>query len=99
MARKRYSDEDIFELRSEVELNLASGGDMVTAYRVDEYTRQAPCVTVRIKMCSADALEALYPILLKRGKPDDIRSDNAPEFIAPPLQERLTRAGIEPMQI
>lgn len=33
MARKRYSDEDILKLLREIELNLASGSDVVTACR------------------------------------------------------------------
>jgi putative transposase len=33
MARKRYSDEDILKLLREIELNLASGNDVATAYR------------------------------------------------------------------
>lgn len=66
---------------------------------LDEYTREALCVTVAPKMGSANVLEALYPLLLERGKPEYIRSDNGPEFIAAPLQEWLTRVGIKPIQI
>jgi transposase-like protein len=33
MARKRYSDEDILKLLREIELNLASGNDVVSACR------------------------------------------------------------------
>ena len=64
---------------------------------LDEYTRQALCVAVRIRMGSADLLAALYPLLLKHGKPEYIRSDNGPEFIAASLQEWLT--SIKPIQI
>ncbi len=66
---------------------------------LDEYTRQGLCVAARFKMGSADVLEALYPLLLKHGKPEYLRSDNGPEFIAAPLQEWLTRVGISPIQI
>ena len=47
---------------------------------LDEYTREALCVSVGIKMGAADVLEALYPLLLQRGTPTYIRSDNGPEF-------------------
>ena len=50
-------------------------------------------------MGSAEVLEALYPLLLKHGTPEHIRSDNGPEFIAAPLQEWLTRVGIKPIRI
>ena len=43
---------------------------------VDEYTRQALAVHVAHKMSAADVLEALYPLLIKHGKPQYIRSDN-----------------------
>ena len=66
---------------------------------LDEYTRQGLRVAVAFKMGSAEVLEALYPLLLKHGKPEYIRSDNGPEFIAAPLQEWLTRVGIKPIQI
>ena len=66
---------------------------------LDEYTRQALCVAVNTRMGSAEVLEALYPLLLKHGKPDYVRSDNGPEFIAKPLQEWLTKVGIKPIQI
>jgi len=63
---------------------------------LDEYTRQALCVTVNTRMGSADVLEAIYPLILKHGKPEYIRSDNGPEFVAIALQEWLTRVGIKP---
>ena len=37
---------------------------------LDEYTREALAVTVANKMGSSEVLEALYPILLKREKPE-----------------------------
>ena len=64
-----------------------------------EHTREALCVHVRARMGSADVLEALYPLLLKHGKPDHIRSDNGPEFIAAGLQDSLSKVGIKPLRI
>ena len=66
---------------------------------IDEYTREALCVAVAPRMGSADVLEALYPLLLARGKPEYLRSDNGPEFIAAPLQDWLSRVGVKPIQI
>ena len=66
---------------------------------LDEFTRQALCVAVNQKMGSAEVLEALYPLIIEHGKPEYIRSDNGPEFIAAALQEWLTRLGIRPIQI
>ena len=50
-------------------------------------------------MGSADVLDALYPLPLKRGKPENIRSDNGAKFVATPLQEWLTKRGIKPIHI
>ena len=66
---------------------------------LDEYTREALSVVVAARMGSADVLEALYPLLLKHGKPAYLRSDNGPEFAAAPFQDRLRRVGITPIRI
>ena len=50
-------------------------------------------------MGHAEVLEALYPLFLKRGKPEYIRSDNGSEFIARDLQSWLKKVGIKPIQI
>ena len=58
---------------------------------LDEYTRQALCVEVNRTMGADDVLDALYRLLIKHGKPEYIRSDNGPEFIAGALQDWLKR--------
>jgi len=60
---------------------------------LDEYTREALCVKVATRMGSSDVLEALYPLLLERGPPTHIRSDNGPEFIARAVREWITAVG------
>ena len=66
---------------------------------LDEYTRQTLAVTVRTRMGAEDVLEALYPLLLRHGTPEYIRSDNAPEFSAQAMQDWLARVGIKPIRI
>jgi len=66
---------------------------------IDEYTREALCVAVRPKMNANDVLDVLFDLILKRGKPRFIRSDNGTEFIAEHLQTWLRKVGIEPIQI
>ncbi len=60
---------------------------------LDEYTREALCVVAASKMGAADVLEALCPLLLKRGKPEYIRSDNGPEFAATRSTFNQTQSG------
>jgi putative transposase len=78
---------------------LSNGRSYKMLTVLDEYTRQALCVAVKAKMGSADVLEALYPLILKHGKPAFIRSDNGPEFIAIALQNWLRKNAITPIQI
>ena len=52
----------------------------------DEFSRAALCVRVATKMGAEEVLEALYKLMVQRGTPTDLRSDNGPEFIAEPLQ-------------
>ena len=78
---------------------LANGRSYKMLTVIDEYTREALCVTVTPKMGSADVLEALYRLILKRGKPAYIRSDNGREFTAEALQAWLNKVGVKPIQI
>ena len=66
---------------------------------LDEYTRQALGVAVATIMGAEEVLEALYPLLLRHGRPEYIRSDNGPEFIAQAMQDWLTRLDIKPIRI
>ena len=66
---------------------------------LDEYTREALCVAVRSKMTANDVLDALHSVLMKHGKPEFIRSDNGPEFVALHFQDWLKRVGIQPLLI
>jgi putative transposase len=78
---------------------LSNGRSYKMLTVLDEYTREALCVAVRPKMNANDVLDVLYPLLMKYGKPEFIRSDNGPEFIATHLQDWLKQVGIKPMQI
>lgn len=66
---------------------------------LDEFTREALCVQVATKMGAHEVVEALTPLIVQRGAPDHLRSDNGPEFIAEPLQTWLKRIGIDPIRI
>ncbi|MGI3171630.1 IS3 family transposase [Pseudooceanicola sp. C21-150M6] len=55
---------------------LSNGRSYKMLTVLDEYSREALCVAVRPKMNANDVLDALYPLLMKHGKPEFIRSDN-----------------------
>lgn len=65
---------------------LSSGRKYKMLTVIAEYTREALCVAVGHKIGAAEVLEALYPLLLKHGKPQFIRSDNGPEFASKSFQ-------------
>jgi hypothetical protein len=46
-------------------------------------------VIVCVRMGTDDVLEVLYPLLLRYGRPEYIRSDNGPEFVAQVMQDWL----------
>ena len=64
-----------------------------------EFKREALSVTVATKMGAAEVLDALFPLLLKHGKPEHLRSDNEPEFTSAPFRARLKCVGISSIQI
>lgn len=66
---------------------------MLTA--LDEYTRETLCVAVKPRMGHAEVLEALYPLFLKYGKPEYLRSDKGSEFIVSDLQTWLKKVSIK----
>lgn len=78
---------------------LSNGRSYKMLTALDEYTREALSVTVATKMGSAEVLEALYPLLTNRGKPEYLRSDNGPEFTSSTFKEWLLRVGVQPIQI
>ena len=60
----------------------------------DEYTRQALAVEAGRSMNAAAVAQTLLRLLRRYGKPQFVRSDNGPEFIAQPLMRRLKQAGV-----
>jgi len=78
---------------------LANGRPYKMLTVLDEYSREALCVAVKPRMGNAEVLEVLYPLFLKHGRPEFIRSDYGPEFIAENFQTWLTRIGIKPIRI
>jgi transposase InsO family protein len=62
---------------------------------VDEYTRECLVLEVRRSFTSGDVIDVLKELLLIRGTPMHIRSDNGPEFIAKAIRSWLESASVE----
>src|SRR6202030_4071442 len=60
---------------------------------IDEYTRECLAIRVARRLGSAEVIEVLGEVMLGRGIPENIRSDNGPEFIAQELQKWLRKVG------
>jgi transposase InsO family protein len=60
---------------------------------VDEFTREALAIRVDRKLGSAQVLETLAELMLERGVPEHIRSDNGPEFVAQAVRDWIAAVG------
>mgnify|MGYP002789864096 FL=1 len=60
---------------------------------IDEYTREALAIRVERSIGAQVVIETLADIMLMRGVPDHIRSDNGPEFTAKALRAWLATVG------
>ncbi len=60
---------------------------------VDEFTREALAIRVDRKLSSAEVIETLAELMLERGVPEHIRSDNGPEFVAKSVRDWIAAVG------
>jgi len=60
---------------------------------LDEYTRECLAIRVERRMGSQEVIETLAEVMLVRGIPEHLRSDNGPEFIALELRKWLGSLG------
>jgi transposase InsO family protein len=60
---------------------------------IDEYTRECLALRVERRLGSMQVIETLADVMLLRGIPEHIRSDNGSEFIAQELRKWLGKVG------
>ena len=66
---------------------------------IDEFTRECLAIRVARRLNSQNVLEALGELMVARGVPDHIRSDNGSEFRAKAVREWLGRIGAKTLYI
>ncbi|MGO9074054.1 MAG: IS3 family transposase [Terriglobales bacterium] len=66
---------------------------------IDEYTRECLALRVARRLGSLQVIETLADVMLVRGIPEHIRSDNGPEFIAGELRKWLGKLGTKTLYI
>lgn len=60
----------------------------------DEFTRKRLALEVKSSIKAKDVIDVLAEVMLVRGVPRQIRSDNGPEFIAEAIRKYLERAAL-----
>ena len=60
---------------------------------IDEYTRECLAIRVARRLSSQEVIDTLAEVMLVRGIPAYLRSDNGPEFVARELRHWLAKLG------
>lgn len=66
---------------------------------LDEYTRECLSIRVDRQIKADDVLEELSRLMVERGTPDHLRSDNGPEFTAETVRRWLHDVGVNTLFI
>lgn len=82
-----------------VMIRTADGKPIRILVIIDEYTRECLSLLVARRIRSQDVLDQLYELFIRRGIPEYIRSDNAPEFTAKAIRKWLANLGVKTLYI
>ena len=66
---------------------------------IDEYTRECLTMLVKRRITSQDVIDQLFELIIFRGIPEHVRSDNGPEFTAKAVRRWLNRLGVKTLFI
>ncbi len=66
---------------------------------IDEYTRECLTILVKRHITSQDVIDQLFELIIFRGIPEHIRSDNGPEFTAKAVRNWLNRLSVKTLFI
>ena len=70
-----------------VQIRTRDGRSVRLLTVIDEYTRECPAIRAQRSIRSWEVIETLAELMLTRGVPAHIRSDNGPEFTAKAVRE------------
>ncbi len=73
---------------------LANGVKLKLLTVLDEFTRECVGILVARSITAAGVIGFLEVLVLQRGPPTNVRSDNGPEFVAAALKEWAGEAGM-----
>jgi len=66
---------------------------------IDEYTRESLLIRAERRWSSAKVIGALADVMVWKGVPEHLRSDNGPEFVAKDLRKWLENTGAKTLYI
>jgi transposase InsO family protein len=66
---------------------------------IDEYSRECLAMLVKRSITSQDVIDQLFELIIFRGIPEHIRSDNGPELTAKAIRRWLSRVGVKALFI
>ena len=66
---------------------------------IDEFTKEALAIAPARRIRSNDVIDIFADVMIERGIPEHIRSDNGPEMVATKLREWLDKLGTKTLYI
>jgi len=66
---------------------------------IDEYSSECLAILVKRHITSQDVIDQLFELIIFKGIPEHIRSDNGPEFTAKAVRRWLNRLGVKTLFI
>jgi len=75
------------------------GGVVRLLTLIDEHSRECLAILTARRIGAQEVIELLAEVMVSRGIPEHIRSDNGPEFTAKALREWLQRIGAKTLYI
>ncbi len=82
-----------------VALRTSDGRPVRLLTVVDEYTRECLAIVAGRSLRSPHVIECLGELMIERGVPEHLRSDNGPEFTAKAVRSWLQRLGVQTLFI
>lgn len=77
----------------------ADGRPLKILTLIDEFTKEALAIYVARRIRAHDVIDVLADVMIERGIPEHIRSDNGPEMVAKSLRAWLGRVGTKTLYI
>jgi len=82
-----------------VESRTSKGRKIKILNIIDEYTRECLASHAAFRLRSEDVKNVLREVMVQKGPPEYLRSENGSEFIAKHLREWLSEMEVSPMYI